>query len=121
VVTPVDDRGRCPIVEVLDALERDDNAAHDQLVRLLAGAARHGPPREPHRSRLLGGGICELKTPRGWRIVYFFDRGRLIVCTELCRKPKSRELRAILARARRRRADYLVARLAGTIVMEDAR
>jgi hypothetical protein len=39
--------------------------------------------------------------------------------TELCRKPRPRELRTIVHRAQAVRARYLEARSAGTIVMED--
>lgn len=46
------------------------------------------------------------------------DRGRLIVCSELCRKPKPRELRTVVGHAQRNRADYFAARASGKIVME---
>jgi len=118
VVTPVDARGRCRVQEVLDGLGHTDRAALGQILALLARVARHGPPSDPHRSRSLGGGIYELKTHRGWRLFYFTDRGRLIVCSELCRKPKPRELLTVVAHAQRDRADYFAARASGKIVME---
>jgi phage-related protein len=118
IAAPVDAHGRCSVQEVLDTLERTDRAARAQILTLIARVARHGPPSGQNRSRSLGGGIYELKTHRGWRIFYFTDRGRLIVCSEMCRKPKPRELRTIVARAQRERAVYLADRTAGRIVME---
>jgi hypothetical protein len=120
VLARVDPLGRCRVRERLDALERTDKAAHDQVVALLDRASRHGPRRDPRQSRQLGGGIYELKTPQGWRLFYFFDRGRVIVCTDVCRKPKARELRALIRRAQRERCEYLVARAADAIMMEDS-
>ncbi len=45
-------------------------------------------------------------------------RRRLIVCSELCRKPKPRELRGIVGRAQHLRAAYLADSAAGDIVVE---
>src|SRR5665647_1430332 len=63
--------------------------------------------------------VTELKTPRWFRLVYFFERRRLVVCSELCKKPKPRELRGmIIRRARGLRAAYLVALAAGDMLVE---
>lgn len=121
VLAPVDAQGQCRVREVMDALERSDKASHDQVVALLDRVSRHGPPSDPRKSRHLGDAIYELKTARGWRLVYFFDRGRLVVCAELLRKPKARELRLAVTRARRVRQEYLVARAADAVVIEEPR
>jgi Phage derived protein Gp49-like (DUF891). len=118
IAAVVDDRGRCSVREALDAVAVTDRAAHAQLLALLDKASVAGPPRDERRSRHLGEGIFELKTPRGFRLVYFFEQRRLIVCSELCRKPKPRELRGIIRRARGLRAAYLVASAAGDILVE---
>ena len=114
----VDDRARCSIREALDAVAVTDRAAHAQLLALLGRISLAGPPRDERRSRHLGEGIFELKTPRGFRLVYFFERRRLIVCSELCRKPKPRELRGIVRRAQHLRAAYLADSAAGAILVE---
>ena len=67
------------------------------------------PPRDERRLRHLGEGIFELKTPREFRV---------IVCSELCRKPKPRELRGIVRHAQHLRAAYLVDSAAGDILIE---
>ncbi len=120
VVATVDSRGRCRVMEVLDALRRNDSVARAQIVALLLRCARQGPPVDTRRSRHVGDGVYELKTPRGWRLFYFFDRERLIVCSELCRKPKPRELKAIVSRTQRERAEYFAARSRTAIVTEES-
>jgi len=120
VVATVDERGRCRVMEVLDVLRRNDGVAHAQVIALLLRCGRQGPPADTRRSRHLGDGVYELKTPRGWRLFYFFDRERLVVCSELCRKPKPRELTNVVARVRRERAKYVAARTRATLVMEDS-
>jgi putative component of toxin-antitoxin plasmid stabilization module len=118
IAAVVDDRGRCSIREALDAVAVTDRAAHAQLLALLDKTALAGPPRDERRSRHLGEGVFELKTPRGFRLVYFFERRRLIVCSELCKKPKPRELQGIIRRAQHLRAAYLAASAEGDIVVE---
>jgi putative component of toxin-antitoxin plasmid stabilization module len=118
IAAVVDDRGRCSVREALDAVAVSDRAAHAQLLALLGRVSQAGPPLVERWSRRLGEGIFELKTPRGFRLVYFFERKRLIVCSELCRKPKPRELRGIIRRATNLRATYVAASAAGEILVE---
>jgi Phage derived protein Gp49-like (DUF891) len=118
IAAPVDDRGRCSVREALDAVAVTDLAAHAQLLALFGRVSQFGPPRDERKSRHLGEGIFELKTPRGFRLVYFFERRRLIVCSELFRRPKPRELRAIVRRAEHLRAAYPAASAADDIVIE---
>ena len=118
IVAVVDDRGRCSFREALDGVAGTDPAAHAQLFALLGRISQVGPPRDERRSRHLGEGVFELKTPRGYRLIYFYEPRRLIVCSELSRKPKSRELRGIVRRARDLRADYLAASAAGDVLVE---
>ncbi len=119
VAAVVDARGRCPVEEALDAMRQTDKVARAQITAMLERASHEGPQLDPRRSRPLGGGIFELKVPTGWRLLYFYDRGRLIVCSQLRRKPKPNELRAIRLRAQGERAGYFTARARGALVMED--
>src|SRR5450756_3156614 len=73
IAAVVDDRGRCSVREAIDAVAVTDRAAHAQLLALLDKASVAGPPRDERRSRHLGEGIFELKTPRGFRLVYFLS------------------------------------------------
>ena len=118
IAAPIDERGRCSVRESLDEVRVTDLAAHAQLLGLLGRVSQSGPPRDERRSRHLGEGIFELKTSRGFRLVYFFERRRLIVCSELCRKPKPRELRGMVRRAQHLRAAYLADSAAGDLLVE---
>jgi|GEM_PF-1242237 len=118
VVATVDDRGRCPIRDGLDLILLQDREAHAQIVAVLGRVAVTGPPKDERRSRHLGDEVFELKTPRGFRLIYFFGPRRTLVCTDICRKPKPRELRRLTGRARNLREAYLAASAGGDIVIE---
>ena len=50
IAAVVDDRGRCPIREALDAVAVTDRAAHAQLLALLGRMSLAGPARDERRS-----------------------------------------------------------------------
>lgn len=99
IVAAVDHRGACPFIESLRTVSQSDAESYAQISLRLRRLARNGPVRDERKSRKLADGIFELKTPRGWRILYFFRPGRVIVCSEIRRKPKQRELAALVRRA----------------------
>jgi hypothetical protein len=117
-LAPRDSRGRCPVLEALDDTYRHDRAAHAGLLAAVHNLARCGPPHDERRSRRLARHIYELKTPRGYRVFYFFQPGRVVVCPELLRKPKPRELQMSVRRAQRLRDDYAAAWAAGRLLIE---
>lgn len=121
VLALVEARGRCPVKEALDTLSRTDQVAHAEIAARLDHLASCGAPWDERRSRHLGHGIFQLKTPRGVRVLYFFDRHRVIVCTALVRKPKPRVLRLLIARAQEVRDAYRAAVVTGTVVVEGGR
>ena len=96
----------------------NDRVAHAQILALLGRISLTGPPRDERRSRHLGDGVFEFKTPRGFRPLYFFGPRRTIVCSDLCSKPKPRELHRITRRAVDLREAYLAASAGGDIVIE---
>ncbi len=96
----------------------NDRDAHAQIVALLGRIGRTGPPKDERRSRHLGDGVFELKTPRGFRLIYFFGPRRTMVCSDLCSRPKPSELRRLTRRVRDLREAYLAASAGGDIVIE---
>jgi len=86
----------CRVSEFLDRLEGDSPQDFDQVVAELNRVATDGPPMSPMKSRPLGGKVYEFKTRGGIRIPYFYDAGRLIVCTEAMRKPKKAEVAEVI-------------------------
>jgi hypothetical protein len=103
----IDDRGRSPMRDELDF-----------VLALLSRVSLTGPPRDERRSRHLGDGVFELKTPRGLRLIYFVGSRRTIGCGDLCSKPKPREQRHVTRRARDLREAYLAASASSDIVIE---
>lgn len=86
VLAIVDHRGQCPMLEHLESLGANFAGARDKMIRLLAvQIPRQGLPRQNARiCKSLGGGIYELRGQyRGQklRVVFFYDDGRRIVCT----------------------------------------
>lgn len=108
--------------EFMDRLLLDSRYDYDQVVALLRRTAANGPPRGHAASRKLQGSIYELRTRGGVRIPYFYDEGRVIICTAAMRKPKQTELRLVIARATTERERYREAKRRGVIevIREDS-
>jgi len=121
VVAICDSRGDCPVQAFLLELEIDSPSDYRQVMAQLRTTAMTGPPKNEKRSRSLGDDIFELKTRGGIRILYFYDEGRLVICTEAVRKRKSTQLRGIKTRAVDARTQYFAAkhRAALEIIQED--
>lgn len=98
---------RCDVLDFVERLERDDPGESARLMRAFARMAACGPPRNVRRSRALAHDIYELKTPGGVLVLYFFDEGRVVVCSEAMTKPKQRRLGAAVERAAHTRWRYL--------------
>ncbi len=75
------DDEHCEVLEFLEELR--GNASHDaaRLVYLINRIARQGAPQDEHQCRTLGDGIFEFKAPSTARILWFYDAGRIIICT----------------------------------------
>jgi len=100
-------RERCDVLDFADRLSRDDPREYARLMRAFTRVAEAGPPRNVRRSRALAHDIYELKTPGGLRVLYFFDEGQVVVCSEAMSKPKQRGLSVAVERAARARWRYL--------------
>jgi hypothetical protein len=82
--------------------------------------AEFGRITDERRVRHLGDGIHELKTRGGIRVLYFVDEGRVVVCTDAVRKPKSRQLAWLVRRSRTVRVTYVSAQRTGELrIVED--
>ena len=94
----------------LDRLEQQSRREWAHATALLERTASHGPSPNTQKSRPLSGTVFELKTRLGVRIPYFYDEGRVIICTEMLLKPKKIELSRVVARAKRDRERYFAAK-----------
>ena len=96
------DEERCDVRDLAKGLRRDDPREYARLMRAFA----HG--------------IFELKTSGGTRVLYFFDEGRVVVCSEALSKPKQRGLAVAIERAARTRWRYLNDKRRGALrIVED--
>ena len=114
------DEERCQLLESTEQSGRDDRREYARLLRAIARLATHGPPLNAQRSRALSHGIYELKTPGGMHVLYFFDEGRVLICTEAMAKPKSHGLNVAVERAARAKWRYLNDKRRGALrILED--
>jgi phage-related protein len=88
--------------------ERPDELA--KLLALLETTANHGTPKNKQKCRLLEDKIYEFKTTGGLRLLFFLDKGQLIVATHGYIKQKQKMPPGELKRAKRIREEYLEAK-----------
>lgn len=93
------DEERCDVLDFANGLRRDDPPEFARLMRAFERLSASGPSRNKRLSRALPHDIVELKARGGVRVLYFFDEGRVIVCSEAMRKPKPRGLAQAVERA----------------------
>jgi hypothetical protein len=114
------DEERCDVLDLAEQLQRDDPREYARLMRAFDRLSAIGPPRNLRRSRALAHDIFELKTSGGVRVLYFFDEGRVVVCSEALHKPKQRGLALAIERAARTRWRYLNHKRRGALrIVED--
>lgn len=81
------DRGDCQLLEFLEGLGPNLEATADQVWALLGHVAQSGPRLNSNLSHQLRGDIYEFIKGR-IRVLYFCERGRVIVCTHALIKKK---------------------------------
>lgn len=99
-------RGDCPLLEFLADLEGSLARDGRRMLALLDRVAHHGPPHNTDISHQVGEGLWEFIQGR-IRVIWFYDRGRMVIATHGFVK-KSRKTPALeLERARRRQQEYV--------------
>lgn len=114
VLAVVDHRGECQVLDFLDRLSSNYEAARTAMLGLLEDRLpRDGPPKENIQlCKPLGGGLFELRRQskgRKLRVLFFYDDGFRIVCTNAFTKAEKTP-QTELALARVRREQYLAAK-----------
>lgn len=75
----------CQLFQFLRNLERESNPDATRIAYLISRTADHGPPRNELQCRALEGkhaeGLFEFKAPGGTRVLWFYDKDRIIICT----------------------------------------
>ena len=90
----LDDRDKCSIADFLEALEQGGKREQQDaatLAKRLEDLSEHGPPHRFEHGHMLknSDGIHELKAPGGARLFWFYQHGRVVVCSHGAHKPKS--------------------------------
>lgn len=75
------DDEHCEVLEFLEELRSNANPDAARLLYLITRTAQQGAPENEQQCRPLGDGIFEFKAPFTARILWFYDAGRIIICT----------------------------------------
>jgi phage-related protein len=108
VVAWGDDR-HCEVLEFLEELSGNANSDAARLLYLISRTAQQGPPENESQCRPLGDGIFEFKAPSTARLLWFYDAGRLIICTHgfAGKSGRGKTSKTEIERAKRIRELYL--------------
>jgi hypothetical protein len=113
-----DERGNS-VWDELKAADPASGSAIQMRATLKTYVPENGPMRMHKRKCVsLGQDIYEFKEP-GWRVLWFYDAGRRVVCTHSCPKVKTKEFQPEIKRAARFRDMYFAAKSAGELVILD--
>jgi hypothetical protein len=75
------DGDSCPVLDFLEELELNGDSDAGRLNYLIERTADHGVIKNKRQSRYLSNDIYEFKAPNTARILYFYDKGHLIICS----------------------------------------
>ncbi len=104
-----DERGKPALLEFLEGLGANLKANGVGMIQLLKRCAQHGPPKNSDLKHHLGDGICELRKGQ-LRVLYFTDKGRVIICSHGLIKKTGKVPTKDINRANTARDRYLNAR-----------
>ena len=110
-------RGECPLLDFLASLEAHLEAEGRAMLRLLANVAEQGPPHNVEASHKIAGEIWELIAGR-LRVLWFYDQGRLVVCSHGFLKRTRKIPPGEVERAQAAFDSYQRAKRAGTLKVE---
>jgi phage-related protein len=111
------DRGECPL-EIFLGDRSQLGKDKDRMLRRLEAMADHGPQYLPDISHQIEPEIWQTEQGRV-RILWFYDRGRVIVCSHGFIKQTRKTPEAERAMARQTLWEYRAARAAGDIRIEE--
>jgi phage-related protein len=111
-------RGECSLLDDLEGLAPNLSGDGVRLSRLLERVAEYGPPKNTDINQKIKGDIWEF-TPGRIRVLYFFDQGKLIVCSHMFVKKTQKTPAREIQRAEEIRARYLADKAQGALEIEE--
>lgn len=118
VLVACDGRGVPTLLEFFGELGPNLEKDMDHMLQLLERVAASGPPRNTEVSHKIQGEIWEF-IKGSLRVFWFYDEGRVIVCTHGLVKKSQKTPKAEIAHAEQVRKDYFTAKQAGNLVIEE--
>jgi len=94
------------VAEYLAELEAHDTQGHDQIVRRLHQLAARGPSRKKDEFNNLGHDLYEAKAKAGSRVIFFYDRERIVICSHAFGKQGQKTPRKEIEKAVSRKRNY---------------
>lgn len=111
-------RGDCPLLDLLASLEARLAADGRAMLRLFAFVGEQGPPHNVEASHKIAGEIWELIAGR-LRVLWFYDEGRVVVCSHGFVKRTRKTPVAEIERAQAAWAAYRAAKESAELEVED--
>lgn len=118
VYAACDARNDCELVEFLDGLGANLQDDADHMLELLERVSKNGPPRNKDICHQIQGDIYEF-IKRRLRVLWFYDEGRVIVCTHGFMKDTQKTPKAEIAKADHIREQYFAAKARNDIEIEE--
>lgn len=103
------ENGKCQVIEFLEKLADDGDSDAERLYNLITRIADEGITFNQRHVRPLDDNIFEFKAPNTGRILFFYDKGNLIICAFGFTGKKGNENKFIakqIKKASRIRDDY---------------
>lgn len=111
------DRGDCPLLDFLAGLEGGLVKDGRRMLKLFDRVANFGPPRNTEISHQLGPGLWEFIQGR-LRVLWFYDEGKLVICSHGFLKKRQKTSSAELERAQQAQRRYLAAKKKGVLAVK---
>lgn len=111
--------GACATQQFLEQAEKQNEDEADSMLALLDWSAKSGPPRNKEKCREVGDGIYEFKA-KSLRICWFYDEGRIIICSHGFYKPTKKVQNREIKQAGKLKVAYFAAKKTGPIPRKKA-
>lgn len=107
------------LLDFLYEMEKKRPKEAAKMAALFARVLEHGILNNKQKCRSLGNKLFEFKTRGGLRVVWFWDEGRMIICTHGFEKAQQKTPRREIEKALARKADYFDAKDNGSLVRKE--
>ena len=118
VLAACDNRGVPTLLEFFERLGPNLEKDMDHMLQLLERVAASGPPRNTDISHKIQGDIWEFIKGR-LRVFWFYDEGRVIVCTHGLVKKSQKTPKRDITQAEQVRIAYFAAKQRGALMIEE--